>query len=206
MNDEVAVLVDRNGELATLYDSYQTVVHKKKDRWLAVRTMNFCLYRDMQPAQLRAQISQLIAFLNPCRIFMIRAIGGLPYFEMEKHGIRIWEMEGYPEHLMQPVMEEELACAPRVSAVNEPAGIKEVLPGYLQISLREVQLQGSSHGLSSKQILLPILNKGDFQTLEILCDHVPPWLEVMLLNQQIDGRIVQSHPGRSKVVIMSPTS
>jgi hypothetical protein len=40
--------------------------------------------------------------------------------------------------------------------------------------------------MTSKQVLMPILQQGNFYSLEILCNHVPPWLEVELQ----DGRLV----------------
>lgn len=50
--------------------------------------------------------------------------------------------------------------------------------GRYQISLKEIQ-EGNT-GITTKQALLPFIRKGEFYELEVLCSHVPPWLEAEL--------------------------
>jgi len=33
-------------------------------------------------------------------------------------------------------------------------------------------------GITSKQILQGFIREGNFHSLEIICDHIPPWLEM----------------------------
>ena len=52
----------------------------------------------------------------------------------------------------------------------------EDTPGNFFISIKETQ--GKRPELSSKQILQSFIRKGSFASLEIVCDHVPPWIEM----------------------------
>jgi hypothetical protein len=53
---------------------------------------------------------------------------------------------------------------------------EERTPGNFYISIKEIQRNKPE--ITSKQVLQQFIRKGGFHTIEIICGHVPPWLEV----------------------------
>ncbi|HWP96756.1 MAG TPA: Fe-only nitrogenase accessory AnfO family protein [Syntrophomonadaceae bacterium] len=201
MNEEIAVLVGMRGESATLYDSSEVVVYQKScHHWNPVRSMPFVLEENMGLPQLRVKMKELVDFLAECRTFSALSICGLPYFELEKAGFRIWEMEGLPVDFLQIILnEEEVVLKEETIKENPEPAAKEIFPGHFLISLKEIQVCGQ--GRSSKQIILPILRQ-EFKTLEILCDHLPPWLEAKMLDGEVQGTVDKTASGETRICIL----
>ena len=70
---------------------------------------------------------------------------------------------------------EEQATEPLPAGADIPAPL-EIAPGRYYISIREIQ--GKRPEVSSKQVLRSFVQHGTFSELEIVCDHVPPWIEM----------------------------
>lgn len=202
MSEEIAVLIGRKGEVVTLYDAGKIVVYQKKcQQWNQVRTMDFCLEKELSMNQLRVKMGDLISFLDRCKVFAISSIGGVAYFELEKAGIKVWEVDGDPSGFLQLIMDEQEDSVVQTTEPGEKARpvAEEIYPGHFRISL--LGLQGTTGGLTSKQIIQPILNQGRFQTLEIMCDHAPPWLEIKILTSELNGIIEKNSPGEVKITL-----
>ncbi|MEN6349491.1 MAG: Fe-only nitrogenase accessory AnfO family protein [Syntrophomonas sp.] len=206
MSEEIAVLLDSKGETAALHEAERIVVYQKKCRqWKAARSTDFCLPQDLNMLRMRCQIRDLISFLGGCKTFAASSVGGVAFFELEKAGIKAWEVSGQPScflHLIQDEDENENETKTRGEGeeVKIPE-VEEIIPGHLRISLLGVQK--AANGPTSKQIIQPILNQGRFRTLEVLCDHTPPWLEIKLLTSEINGFIEKNSPGEIKITIFS---
>ncbi len=52
----------------------------------------------------------------------------------------------------------------------------EIAFGRFTISIKEIQ--GNHPEVSSRMVLQEFIRTGAFIELEIVCDHVPPWIEV----------------------------
>lgn len=180
---DIAVYVNGNGETASLYDMGKIVVYKKKrDGWSDLRVKDFILSKSLGIKELREKMAEALKFLDECRIFVGLSITGVPYFELEKAGFSIWEFEGKPLQFLDYVLAEE---EERYEQVKNKGGKNVVLApvetsnGYYRISIKEIQENNT--GITSKQALLPFLQQGKFNSLEILCNHVPPWLQAELM-------------------------
>jgi len=74
--------------------------------------------------------------------------------------------------------------SPALVEVPQP---REVSPGCYSISLKKIQ--DCSGRVTSKQVLIPLLQKLTFDELEVICSHVPPWLEEKIISGQLDALI-----------------
>ena len=203
MNEEIAVVLGGHGKTATLHDSAEIVIYKKTGRqWSLLKAMPFCIGEVFNLHQLRLKMKELIAFLGECKVLAALSVSGAPYFELEKHGYAIWEIKGKPPAFLQMILDEETESACREDGLDEKPGpaAEEVYPGHLRISLHG--MQGCGNGLSSKQILQPILKKGEFLTLEILCDHAPPWLVAKILSGELRG-VVEKIAGNESTILIA---
>lgn len=143
--------------------------------WQEERSMPLRLVPGGGLAGLRQQMAAVITFLGGCRVVVAASITGVPYYELEKAGCSLWEMQGQPLDWLEEVLhgeEENANIRPTPVALPVPQDLGD---GRWRISIREVQQ--AAGGITSKQVLQKLLRRGDFSTLEILCAHVPPWLE-----------------------------
>ncbi|MDK2973677.1 MAG: hypothetical protein PWP08_48 [Methanofollis sp.] len=179
---EIAAIVDENGCSGVLNEPGQVVVYRHvQGAWEIDRAMEVSLDRSRNLREMRLKMGEILQFMNECRIFVARAAGGALYFELEKAGCSIWEIAGNPVDALDIVLEdEEKERVERVAAQSQgTTGIPtpcEQAPGVFFISIREAQ--GKAPEISSKQILQRFVAEGNFSVLEILCDHVPPWIEM----------------------------
>jgi Fe-only nitrogenase accessory protein AnfO len=181
---EIAAILDSSGMSNTLSEPGNVVVYRKKGcSWEAERSFAFALDQTKGLRELRVKMAELLTFLGDCRIFVAKSASGALYFELEKAGCSIWEISGRPEDFLDIVLddEEKERVAAQVSSVTAIPAPCERSPGEFYISIKEVQ--GKSPSISSKQVLQQFIRDGKFKTLEIHCDHVPPWIEVEAENR-----------------------
>jgi Fe-only nitrogenase accessory protein AnfO len=177
MGPEIAAILSKDGCSSTLSEPGTVVVYQRQGcSFEPVREMAFALDQDKGLKELRAKMAGLIQFLNGCTIFVARSASGALYFELEKAGFSIWEISGKPADFLSIVLEDEEKerVAAQVSGVTGIPAPAERSPGSFFISIKEVQ--GKSPAISSKQVLQQFIREGQFRELEIICDHVPPWI------------------------------
>ncbi|MFA4849350.1 MAG: Fe-only nitrogenase accessory AnfO family protein [Methanoregula sp.] len=176
---EIAAILGKDGCSSTLSEPGTVVVYQRQGcSFEPVREMAFALDQDKGLKELRAKMAELIEFLNGCKIFVARSASGALYFELEKAGFSVWEISGKPVDFLAIILEDEekervAAEAVAVTGIPAPA---ERAPGSFFISIKEIQ--GKSPAISSKQVLQQFIREGQFRELEIICDHVPPWIEM----------------------------
>lgn len=199
MADEIAVILDGTGTSGTLNEGGTvTVFSRTSGAWEKVRELPFVLDPSKGIRDMRTKMAGVLEFLKDCRIIVCRAASGAPYFELEKAGMAIWEITGKPEEFLDQVWadeekEKQSSVKPQGTEVPRP---KEKTPGNFFISIKEIQ--GKRPDLSSKQVLQQFIQSGGFLVLDIVCSHVPPWIEVeaerrgyTLETEQIDANSVK---------------
>jgi Fe-only nitrogenase accessory protein AnfO len=182
MAREVAVFLDNNGRTGALGEPGRVCVYRRRQKtWTVARETEFTLTGEGGLKGLRRQLGGLLAFLGECRIFVARSLSGVPYYELEKAGFNIWEQDGEPLAYLEEVWageERERTATSAPPPASVPLGPSEKAPGHYYISLKEIQARNA--GITSKHVLQPFLRRGRFAVLEVVCDHLPPWLELDL--------------------------
>jgi Fe-only nitrogenase accessory protein AnfO len=176
---EIAVVLDANGNTARLTEPGRIVVYRKTGcSWDAIREIPFFLDMAKGLRETREKMGELLVFLGPCKLFVAKAAGGALFYELEKAGCSIWEIAGQPNEFLDTLVEDE-EKEKAASLLRAAGGIPaptEVAPGKFTVSIRDVQ--GKTPLISSKQILQAFIGEGKFTELEVICDHVPPWIEM----------------------------
>ncbi len=180
---EVAVFIDRDGLTGIFGEPGRVRVYRRRQKtWTVERETDFALTAEGGLKGLRQQLGGLVAFLGECRIFVARSIAGVPYYELEKAGFNIWEQAGEPSAYLEEVWAGEerdrAAKAAPPAAASGPLGPTEKAPGHYFVSLKEIQARNA--GTTTKHVLQPFLRRGCFTLLEVVCEHLPPWLEMDL--------------------------
>lgn len=206
MGKDIAVFVGGNEETATLEQPGKIIVYKKKQgQWQELREKEFTLGQTQGVRELRSGIAEIVEFLADCKVFVGRAITGLPYFELEKASCSVWEFTGKPLEFLDYVLEKEEEAAP--AAVTQAVAMpvpEEIDNGCYRISIKEIQ--ETDAGITSKQALQPVLRQGNFNQLEVICNHIPPWLEAELTGGNLHQISKKSAPGEARVIIRKGTS
>lgn len=203
MAKEIAVFVDEDGKTASLMQRGKIIIYQKKQGlWQALREKDFALDNHQGISGLRKSMAEALNFLDNCKVFVALSVVGLPYFELEKAYCSVWEFDGLALALLDYVLakeEENHAFDENQGQTEAIPTPLEVSPGSFQISLKEIQKNNS--GITSKQALLPFLRQGQFYFLEVLCDHIPPWLEVELLEGKLIGDVQKISKDETRVKI-----
>ncbi|HEY3425869.1 MAG TPA: Fe-only nitrogenase accessory AnfO family protein [Negativicutes bacterium] len=203
MAQDIAVCIGENGLTSSLYDSANIVIYQKiQGNWQISREIKFVLDRNYGIAGLRRQMAEVILFLGQTKVFVGGPVVGVPYFELEKAQCSIWEIEGNPLSFLDYVLEKEEETQQRQNEqqiINTIPIPQERDNGCYYISIKDIQ--ENNPGITSKQVLQPFLQQGKFFSLEIICNHVPPWLELAVSDGKLTSICEKIGPKEIKLTI-----
>jgi Fe-only nitrogenase accessory protein AnfO len=189
-SDDNTVLLNRPGTVV--------VYRRERGEWRRDREMPFQVDPAKGLAEMRSRCTELVSFLGPCKIFAARSTAGVLFFELEKAHINVYEIEGTPAAFLEQVWSED---EKDMDETTVPAAMPVPLersPGHYYISIKEIQ--GKRPEFSSKQILQAFVRKGKFATLEVVCDHIPPWIE--LESRTVGFRMDPEKAGPNEIHLM----
>jgi Fe-only nitrogenase accessory protein AnfO len=180
---EIAVITGEDGRTVPLTGPGTVVIYRHTHGvWNRGRTFPFSLEPEKGLEGLRRKVAELDTFLGECRTFVAKSAGGAVYFELERARCHVWEITGRPEEFLDSVCLEVKengnrdACDSPAPADNGIPVPLETSPGAFTLSITEIQRK--RRGLSSKQVLQQFIRRGNFSELEIICEHIPPWIGI----------------------------
>ena len=199
MARDIAVFMGSNGSTASPEEHGNVVVYRRQqEKWRVSDSLSFQLDRSEGMVGVRRQVNALIHGLGQCRVFVAQTVTGLLYKELEQAGFSIWEFDGRPADFLEYVlMQEEMAVQSLVPDKPAAPAIEEIGPGCFRVSLKDIQQNGN--GLTSKQILQPLL-AGNYYLVEVLCSHIPPWLEAEQISGRLDCKTSRSAEGIKLII------
>lgn len=206
MAKEVAVFLGADGTSISLEEPGSVAIFRRAlGSWEKNREKGFSLGQVSGMRELRLKMGEILQFMDGCRIFVARSASGVPYFELEKAGCTVWEYAGRPADFLEHVWEHEekelemaKILAPSMITVPE-----EKTPGNFYISIKEIQR--NTPELTSKQVLQQFIRQGAFHMLEIICGHIPPWIETDAVGAGFAFEVVQTDKSEFKVKITKIT-
>jgi Fe-only nitrogenase accessory protein AnfO len=206
---EIAVLLGGDGRTVPLGEPGTLVVFRHERRlWQKSREQEIALDPSAGLAGMRKTAAALVEFLGSCRTLVATSASGALFFELEKAKCSVWEIAGTPGEFLDQVWRDEQEGQAQVEAplppdLPVPAPV-EIAPGKFFISIKEIQ--GKRPELSSKQVLRPFVRQGGFCELEILCDHVPPWIDADAAQQGYLLTSERTAMNEVKVLLRNPAS
>ncbi|MBN1167211.1 MAG: nitrogenase [Methanospirillaceae archaeon] len=140
----------------------------------------------------------MVSFPDGCRIIIALAVTGVVFFEIKKAQCTVWHISGWPEEHFDRIWNE----TEKENSDNEPGIIiptpVEISPGCIYLPIREIQ--GKLPGIRCKQVYQIFFRESNFSILEIIWDHVPPWIE--LKSECIEYEIKSLLPGFYEVQVL----
>ena len=71
--------------------------------------------------------------------------------------------------------------------------------GQYRISLHEIQRPGST--ITTKEVLMPLIQEPKYRAIEVLCQSVPSWLVLEIMDCRLPGEIEKLADGTMRVSI-----
>jgi Fe-only nitrogenase accessory protein AnfO len=214
MDNRIAVFLNDKEETTSLTEEGIIKIYfKEKTKWQIYKESPFSMDKCNGIKSVRERSLKLIEILEECRIFVASEIIGVPYNILDSRGFDLWEIEGVPEEFLDYVLEESLReklsneeqqkskqlsqQLSQLGVIDKP--IETDKKGCFYLNLKN--LQETKSGVSSKQALLPFLTKYTFSELELLCSHVPPWIENFVKEFHFKLDVIKIKSNEYKVVI-----
>jgi Fe-only nitrogenase accessory protein AnfO len=204
--NKIAVLIGKNEETTTFdKEAVVEVFLKKGGEWEVIQKIEVVLEESMGIAEVRQEAVRIAKALGDCRLIVGKKVYGMAYNVFETMKFAIWEIEGRPETFLDEVVEQEEAYVRQKmdkanEKLTEESYIKKLDEGHYLIDL--LHIQSLDRSISSKQAIIPFLEKQLFERLDIVCTHIPPWIETQIEKYAVRMKIEGLDNGNYKVILL----
>lgn len=192
---KIAVYLDGNGRSMSFDASGKlSVFSKENDKWEIISEIPLTINKEDSINELREQIISAADKMGECRVIVGKSVFGLAFNVFNSKGYSIWEFDGEPQSFLdyidereeQQKKEEALAAATRENEEGDNfIQFEEVSDGCYKANLIELQQKFKA---TSKKLLIPFLNNCRFKELQLICGHIPPWIEYELDKYKLQMR------------------
>ena len=160
--------------------------------WHAAESVPFTLADCETLPQMRDRLRQLAQLLPAEAAIAGASISGLAYNELSRMGFCLCELDHFSPDILDALASEILTSAQgEVQVPTAPTPTD--MPGLYSINLMEVQ--AAHPEITSKKALRPFLASTPFVELEIICGHMPPWLEDHMRQQHLTCSLTRQDDG-----------
>ncbi len=230
MSNKVAVLVDENMNLVGLQEAtkvrvYEHIENDINASWEVTDEFNIEINRDIASVDIKETINALIQSIKMCKVILGDEITGIPYYLLTKAGYEVCEAKKLTEEVLNQIEEdyytgielndgqssnrltnESKEDGIEIESVELTHTIKNISKYPVPIdaagnfSVNIIEVQKAYPEISTKKILVPFFTDTLFQTLEIKCTHIMPWIEGYILQRDWDIKITRE-PGVYTILV-----
>ncbi len=212
----IAIFMDPEGNTQTFDRSGMVKIYQENENsgWTCTDQVPFYINTDMILSDIRKSINTLIPHLIHCKILIAQRSIGIfqTIFEEELH-LRLFLVHGHAVPYLS-VIKEQYKAQIRDSILkieSKKKDAEDIYPilneehGKLCYRINLVKVQEKNSSMSSKEILLPFFQKEQFTELEVICLHIPKWIERELVNFNMAVRTETRKDGLCHVFVYSQT-
>jgi Fe-only nitrogenase accessory protein AnfO len=199
---KIAVFVNENGDVLPFIDSGVIEIYSdEKGQWECINQIPFELDLCLSMQEVRLRTSLMVSDFDDCKMLVVEAIRGLPLALIEEEKIGLWKYKGTVSWSLLDTIKEKLerVMEEQRSSIVAPVAIGKIEDGFYEIDLATIL--DRDHSLNSRSILLPFLQNTAFHKLEIVCKHVPKWLEKTFDALKLQVEVVESSDGLCKAMV-----
>lgn len=183
-NEKIAVIMKECGKIDSLLVADKIRIYEKQDAGWEYHEEHYVNIDDQaELVYMRSELQKIIHKLNDCRIIAGGEISGIVYNEFNRFGYSIFEIpeissEIFDGIVMDIIAAEETAAHSKDIKMTQPT--ETSVPGVYYLDL--IKLQMESPEISSKKALKEFLDNTPFYELQLLCEHIPPWLSTEIFD------------------------
>lgn len=181
--EKISYFLDENYKICSFQDSVKVVIYEKQGTWKKGKELEVNIRQLNSMYLLRKYFMDIVENLDDCKIVVVKKAQGIPYGIFYESDYSIWEFEGVPEDYLDLIIECERKHIEKMEEEEQECVAKKLDEGYYLIDLNELQL--TKPEMTSKKAIIPFLDQFEFDTLEVLCCHIPPWLIEREKNKEI---------------------
>ena len=201
--DLMAVFLDAHDKVSSFDEMTHWFFYTRKDEtWQKSESVPCKPMLTGELMTIRDNIKKIINQLDPCRVIITKSITGIPYHTFDKAAFIICEVESFDLELLNAIQEDLLANPMEDGDLKNEAPespIESDTPGHYVFDL--AQMQKNTPEISSKMALLPFLKSVPFVTLDIRCEHTPPWFDKSFGAMKLIYEIVKDNDGSTHVIV-----
>lgn len=177
---KIAVYLNGNDETIPVNsDGVVKVYLKENGEWKVIEEINVKLSNLESTGEIRNNIMKMAETLNDCKVFVAENVKGIPFTILEGLRFNIWKVKGKPKDFLDYVMDKEeqekQEKVIRLSNESIPVPRETEEKGKYFIDLKDIM--ENNEKVTSKKVLKPFFNEGQFKELKIICSHIPPWFK-----------------------------
>lgn len=206
MSMEIAVFLNSEGRTISLNQSGRVLVYSNKEKeWKVINQVEFESTELMDCKTIRENIKKMAESLGKCKVFVASEVKGIPYTILDGMGFNIWKVDGVPLDFLESVYQNEEEERENKNKPEEmPVPIKNGNDKSYYFDLKTEMQNNSS--FTSKQMLIPFLHDTEFEELEIICGHVPPWFDGEFKKLNLESTVEAIRESTFKVIVYSKKS
>lgn len=190
MIGEIAVLLDEKDKI-TSFDNINkiNIFYQVNNEWLLKEQLGHIVIEGNSVGQIQKSIIGIIDKLDRCKIILGSIITGVPFHVLDRKGIIMCEADNYSDQILNEIMKDQLELEKKLASKDI---VKEEFKGPKLVDedgvffLDLISLQKTHPEISSKKAIIPFLTNIVFYELQVVCDHVMPWLEGELKNRELE--------------------
>jgi Fe-only nitrogenase accessory protein AnfO len=195
INDSKTITSFEKGSAINIY-------YKASESWQLKDEISYSLNMALPLSDIRDYIKTVVLKLEDCKIIIGKTVSGLPYNIFDRMGFAIFEAEAISDALLDEILSEvhdytNEIVDPSVQLPTSP--IQTEIAGLYFLNL--IELQEKHPEISSKKALQDFLVTIPFYKLELICSHVPPWLESFLPSKKMTYETGELEKNKYKVTI-----
>ena len=179
MNDFISVFLQDDNLLTSFFAATKIIVFKKSDVWKEIKTINLPDTNSINPTKLRQHIASIIKELGDCKIIAGLELLGISYCVFDSYGFSIFSISELNDEVLDGIINdikaENMEEYMKEEIIKNEKPVETEITGVYYLDL--VMLQTECPEISSKKALKEFLSNTPFVELQLLCNHIPPWLE-----------------------------
>lgn len=174
MKLKVAVFMNEENKVESFVKgTYLAVFTKKEEGWQLDRSVKLEDCTVFGLSEMRKYFSSLTHYIPDVKIVAAKEAYGIPYNIFYSEDFSIWEMEGNPYDFLDYIAIKEIEHEVLEENMEDEEIIIKIEEGKYFIDLIKLQI---SNMISSKKAIIPFLQSKNYDTLEVKCCHIPPWI------------------------------
>jgi Fe-only nitrogenase accessory protein AnfO len=203
---KISVVESNNQKTSSIFEPGFIVTYEEEGGvWKVLNSFENKVYNAKGIVAVRIAVEDTIKQLSDVKIVVASEIPGIASGIFEAAGFEIFLMEKNGFDVLDSVKKEMLELIEEQKEKPNKFDIMQFLePGMSKddFCLNMEKIFSKNPQLTSKKILLPYLKKGEFNSLDVICSHIPKWFTKDLSVLGFEYETVKSLPNEKTVKIV----
>ncbi len=203
---KISVVENNNQKTSSILEPGFIVTYEEDGGgWKVLNSFENKIYSAKGIATVRFAVEDTIKQLGNAKIVIASEIPGIAFGIFEIAGFEIFLVEQNSFDALDSVKKEMLEMIEEQQEKPSKFDIMQFLePGLNEgdFCLNMEKILSKNPQLTSKKILLPYLKNGEFNSLDVICSHIPKWFTKDLSVLGFEYETVNSLPNEKTVKIV----